>query len=88
MSLQTIGMSAFAGPGYVAVAARVEAEAGDADAAIAKLQQLMHMPAGWYASIPLLRLDPAWDPIRDDPRFAALLKNAPEPDARKSEAGR
>ena len=46
---------------------------GDRDAAIAGLARSLKAPAGITQS--LLRLDPIWDPLRGDPRFAALLKN-------------
>jgi hypothetical protein len=36
---------------------------------------------GYLLSPALLRIDPTWDPIRNDPRFHALLKKyqAPAP---------
>jgi len=42
-------------------------------AAIEILDRLMRMPAGREASVPLLRVDPAWKPLRADPRFQQLL---------------
>lgn len=42
-------------------------------AAIAILDQLMRMPAGREASVPLLRVDPAWNSLRSDPAFQRLL---------------
>ncbi len=42
-------------------------------AAIELLDRLMQMPAGREASVPLLRLDPAFNPLRTDPRFQQLL---------------
>ena len=77
MSLTTVAMNAERGPEYIAIAARVEAAAGDNDAAIRKLRQLLDMPAGYAVSVPLLKLDPTWDPLRKDPRFQALLKQYP-----------
>ena len=46
---------------------------GDNDAAIAALAKSLAAPAG-IVSVPQLKLDPVWDPIRNDPRFQALLK--------------
>lgn len=50
--------------------AQVHAQAGDRDAVIAMLPHLLETPAGLNPA--LLRLDPIWDPIRDDPRFVKL----------------
>jgi hypothetical protein len=47
---------------------------GDNDAAIAALDKALAAPTGRSVSVPLLKLDPTWDPIRNDPRFQALLK--------------
>ncbi|HET7321721.1 MAG TPA: tetratricopeptide repeat protein [Longimicrobiaceae bacterium] len=52
--------------------AAIRAQAGDADGAIAGLEQLLRGPS--YLSANNLRLDPIWDPIRRDPRFQRLMR--------------
>lgn len=67
--------------------AQVEVMLGDNDAAIAALTKVLAAPVGtsFVSSVPALKLDPMWDPIRNDPRFQALLKKyggeAPTSDA-------
>lgn len=73
VALQPVAKNAEAGPGQLANLAAVEARIGNTAAAIKLLDQLLAMPAGFDVSVPLLKLDPAWDPIRHDPRFQALL---------------
>lgn len=51
---------------------RVYADLGDADAAIPIIRRLLDAPG--ELSTTILRLDPAFDRIRHDPRFAALLR--------------
>jgi len=45
---------------------------GEFDAAIDLLEYLLDRPG--MMSIPLLRLDPAWEPLRNHPRFKKLIK--------------
>lgn len=69
---------------YLERLARVEAEVGETQSAIDHLKQLLSSSGGETVSVATLRIDPVWDPMRDDPRFKALLakhavgeKNAP-----------
>jgi tetratricopeptide (TPR) repeat protein len=50
--------------------ARIYVMVGEFDAAIKKLEFLLSVPG--EMSIPLLRLDPVWDPLRDHSRFKKL----------------
>jgi TolB-like protein/Flp pilus assembly protein TadD len=55
-------------------AAFIEAQLGKTDAVLAKLNQLYAMPHGDIISAAVMARDPQWDPIRDDPRFEAVVK--------------
>jgi tetratricopeptide (TPR) repeat protein len=52
--------------------ATVYAQVGEVDMSLALIDELLSIPS--TLSVGLLRLDPAWDPLRDDPRFQALLE--------------
>ena len=53
--------------------AEIEARTGATSDALAILRQLLSVPAGGSVSIARLRIDPVWDPIRNDPGFQRLL---------------
>ncbi len=59
------------GPVVAEERARILAQAGEVNAALDEIEQLLRGPG--YLSVHTLRLDPRWDPIREHPRFQALL---------------
>jgi TolB-like protein/Flp pilus assembly protein TadD len=71
-----ITRDAFAGPEYLVYLAQLYVSVGENTQAIDLLQQLMSIPAGLCMSPAMLKLDPTWDPLRADPRFDALVKQA------------
>ncbi len=71
VELLPMSKEAMVGPFRVADLARIYVMVGEFDAAIDQLEFLLSIPS--ELSISLLRLDPAWDPLRDHPRFKKLL---------------
>jgi len=62
---------AFDGPQVAAVLAQVYASTGKFDEAFRLLDHLLVVPNG--LTVPMLKLDPAWDPLRKDPRYQTLI---------------
>jgi TolB-like protein/Tfp pilus assembly protein PilF len=59
---------------YLAQLAMVEAQVGEKQSALNHIEELLAIPAGHVVSRSSLRLDPVWDPIRNDPRFQQLCQ--------------
>jgi TolB-like protein/Flp pilus assembly protein TadD len=72
VDLMPISREAYRGTFRAEDLARVHALVGDPEAAIDILDDLLARPS--RLCVPLLRLDPAWDPLRKHPRFQALLE--------------
>jgi TolB-like protein/Flp pilus assembly protein TadD len=66
---------AFDGPRLTSALAQIYAWTGESDEAFRLLDHLVGVPNGVCVS--MLKLDPGWDPLREDPRFQKLIdKNA------------
>ncbi len=63
---------AFDGPQATAALAQIYAWTGESDEAFRLLDHLLVIPNG--LTMPMLKLDPAWDRLRKDPRYQALLE--------------
>ena len=59
---------------FMGGAAEIFASLGENDAAIRLLDRLLELPAGREASVPLLRVDPAYDRLQNDRRFQEMLQ--------------
>jgi TolB-like protein/Tfp pilus assembly protein PilF len=59
------------GPQATATLAQIYAWTGEFDEAFRLLDHLFAVPSN--LTVPMLKLDPAWDPLRNDPRFQALI---------------
>jgi serine/threonine-protein kinase len=71
MELRPESKDAFDGPMYTMALAQIYAWTGDKDEALQLIEKSLTTPNG--LTVPTLKLDPVWDPLRDDPRFQALI---------------
>jgi serine/threonine protein kinase/Tfp pilus assembly protein PilF len=74
MAIHPTSKDPFGGPEEEDRMARIYALLGDADHAIPILRRLLQIPYGAAITPSLLRLDPMFDPLRNDPRFQKLCE--------------
>ena len=73
VELLPLEKDAVLGSGNLAALAEIQAQTSAAKEAIENLRKLLSIPAGETISIVRLKIDPVWDPIRNDPDFQKLL---------------
>jgi len=61
------------GSGNLAALAEIQAQTGAIAESVENLKKLLSVPAGETISIARLKIDPVWDPIRNDPGSQELL---------------
>jgi serine/threonine-protein kinase len=69
-----IESDAFTGPSLEEAIAIGRAHLGETDAALTSIKRLLQTPGEGSLTPALLRIDPLWDPLRNDPRFRALAE--------------
>jgi TolB-like protein/tRNA A-37 threonylcarbamoyl transferase component Bud32/Flp pilus assembly protein TadD len=74
-----IEKDALVGGYFLTGLAQIDAHIGRHEEAVKILRQLLTIPAGEYISVTRLKIDPVWDPIRNNPEFQKLLSE-PEPE--------
>ncbi len=73
VELYPVSKDAFWGPINVRYLAEIYVMVGEYDAALDQIEYLLSIPYG-NLSVPLLQIDPIWDPLREHPRFKRLLE--------------
>lgn len=71
IELRPESKDAFDGPMYTIALAQIYTWTGDKDQALQLIDKSLNTPNGLTG--PILKLDPVWDALRDDPRFQALI---------------
>jgi TolB-like protein len=74
VELYPISKDAFDGTLGIWNLATIYTVVGEFDEALKELGYLLSIPCGNYFSVSMMRLDPTWDPLRQDPRFKRLLE--------------
>jgi serine/threonine-protein kinase len=69
-----LSRDATVGAFYLDRLAKTEAQVGETSSALEHIDRLLSFSAGAAISVASLQIDPAWDAIRQDPRFQALLR--------------
>jgi serine/threonine-protein kinase len=73
VELLPLDEDAVLGPGNLAALAEIQAQTGITIEAVETLKKLLSIPFGETVSIARLKIDPVWDPIRNDAGFQQLL---------------
>jgi len=71
VQLYPVSVDAFHGPNILINLARIYTRVGESAAALDLIEQLLTMPSG--ISVALLEMEPDWAPLRDEPRYRALI---------------
>jgi serine/threonine-protein kinase len=74
LELLPVSRDALVGPEGLEPLAQVYTMTGDHEAAIDQLEMLLSTAS--LVTVRTLRVDPTWDPLRDHPRFRALLERS------------
>jgi len=72
IELLPVSKDAMRGPFRIEDLALIYVMVGEFDAAIDELEDMLSIPG--QLSVPFLKIDPDWDPLRDHPRFKKLVE--------------
>ncbi len=72
MEWYPVSKDALIGPLRVWELAEIYTMVGEYDAALDEIEYVLSIPSWW--SVQDLGLDPIWDPLREHPRYEALLE--------------